>query len=84
MRARRPLTAVLALTLACGVIGTPTAVAGPREKGPTRPTIVRVSDRSGFDWADAGVGAAGGVAVSVLGVGVVLLLSERQHSHPST
>ena len=84
MRARRSLTAALALTLACCVLSTPTALAGPREKELTRPTIVRVSDRGGFDWADAGVGAAGGVALSVLGVGVALLLSERQRSHPST
>ena len=38
-------------------------------------TIVRVSDRGGFDWGDAGIGAVGGIATSLLGVGLVLLLS---------
>jgi hypothetical protein len=75
MRSRRFFTA-LALTLALGA--TPVALGAPRGKGLTRPTIVHVSDRSGFDWADAGIGAAGGVALSMLGVGLVLLISERR------
>jgi len=41
-------------------------------------TIVRVEDRGGFDWADAGIGAAGGVALSVLSAGLALLISERR------
>jgi hypothetical protein len=43
------------------------------------PTIVRVitPDR-GFDWGDAGVGAAGGIALSLLGVGVALVFSSRR------
>lgn len=42
-----------------------------------RVTVVRVSDHGGFDWADAGIGAAGGVALSMLAVGLVLLVSAR-------
>jgi hypothetical protein len=41
-------------------------------------TIVRVSDRGGFDWADAGIGAVGGFALSVLGASLALLVSERR------
>jgi hypothetical protein len=84
MRSRRSLTTAFALTLALGVIGIPAAFGSPPGKGLTRPTIVRVSDRSGFDWADAGVGAAGGAALSLLGVGLLLLVSERRRSRPST
>ena len=78
MRSRRSFATTLALTLALGAIGASVAVGAPRGKGLTRPTIVHVSDRSGFDWADAGIGAAGGVALSMLGVGLVLLISERR------
>jgi hypothetical protein len=43
------------------------------------PTIVRVTtpDR-GFDWGDAGIGAAGGISLSVLGVGGTLAVSSRR------
>jgi len=78
MRSRRFFTTALALTLALGAIGAPVGVGAPHEKGLARPTIVHVSDRSGIDWADAGIGAAGGVALSMLGVGLVLLISERR------
>lgn len=82
MRFRRSFTAALALTLALGALGTPLAFGGPRAKALEQPTIVRVNDRSGFDWADAGIGAAAGFAVSVLALGLVLLVSAR--SRPST
>ena len=79
MRSRRSLATALALV----AIGAPPASADPRlhasEQASQRAgaTIVRVEDRGGFDWADAGIGAAGGVAVSVLSAGVALLISER-------
>ena len=41
-------------------------------------TIVRVRDRGGFHWADAGVGAAAGVALSVLAVALTLLAREHR------
>ena len=38
--------------------------------GTAAPTVVRVVDgHSGFDWADAAIGAAGGIALSMLGLG---------------
>lgn len=43
------------------------------------PTIVRVSAPSGgFDWGDAGIGAAGGFALSMLGLGGALAVSQRR------
>jgi hypothetical protein len=43
------------------------------------PTVVRVVDgNSGFDWGDAGIGAAGGVALALLGLGGALTVSQRR------
>ena len=90
MRSRRSLIAALALTLAIGAFGAPAASARPRREASPRAgaTIVRVSDRSGFDWAAAGIGAAGGFALSIVCVGLVLLVSERRaqtsRTRPST
>jgi hypothetical protein len=33
---------------------------------------------SGFDWADAGIGAAGGLVISVVGIGGAFALSQRR------
>jgi hypothetical protein len=90
MRSRRSFITALALTLALYAIGATVASGGPRAETNTRPgpgeqdspragaTVVRVSEPDAFDWADAGVGVAGGVALSILGVGLVLLVSERR------
>ena len=58
------LTIVAALVVAGGLIGPPLA-RGARPA--SRPVIVRV-ERSGFHWADAGIGAAAAL-------GVVLVLA---------
>jgi hypothetical protein len=89
MRTRRSLITALAL----GALGPPAAFGAPHASTVTPvsgkqasqggATIVRVDDRGGFDWADAGVGAAGGVALSALGAGLVLLVSEHR-KRPST
>ena len=51
----------------------PTAAHGPA------PTIVRVTPRAdGFDWGDAGIGAAGGLALSAIALGVGLAVSEHR------
>jgi hypothetical protein len=43
------------------------------------PTTVRViTPNRAFDWGDAGVGAAGGIALSLLAVGVALVVSSRR------
>jgi hypothetical protein len=84
MRSRRTLaTAVaLALVLAAGAVGSTPAFGGRHANRVDRPTVVRVDDRSAFDWGDAGIGALGGFALSMVGVALVVLGSTR--SRPST
>jgi hypothetical protein len=49
------------------------------------PTIVRISPRGGgFDWGDAGIGAAGGFALSMIGIGGALVVSQRRTHHSDT
>jgi hypothetical protein len=55
----------------------------PSNRGYSSPnaptTIVRVLvPGGGFDWGDAGIGAAGGLAVSLLGIGSVMVVSQRR------
>jgi hypothetical protein len=41
--------------------------------------VVRIqTPPSGFDWSDAGIGAAGGLALAMLGVGGALAVSQRR------
>jgi hypothetical protein len=40
--------------------------------------VVRLTPNGGFDWGDAGIGAAGGVALSMIGLGGVLAVSQRR------
>lgn len=54
------------------------ATAANRASAPQ--AVVRVhAPQSGFDWGDAGIGAAGGLALALLGVGGGLVIS---HQHP--
>jgi hypothetical protein len=79
------LKTTAALALAVGAAAAPAASAKiPRPDPveypvPTRPTIVRVKvpTSSGFDWGDAGIGAAGGLALAMLGIGGGLAISQR-------
>lgn len=41
--------------------------------------IIRVSAHSGFDWGDAGIGAAGGLGLSLLAIGGGLVVTRRGH-----
>jgi hypothetical protein len=55
----------------------PTTIEATRDA--LAPTIVHVSaSTSGFDWADAGIGAGAGVAISALIAGGGLALSQRR------
>lgn len=46
---------------------------------PTAPVIVRVAaPNKGFDWGDAGIGAAGGLALSTIGIGGALAMFQRR------
>ena len=61
----------------------------PDQQGPVGApaAIVRVgTPSSGFDWGDAGIGAAGGFALSMLALGLVLVVSQhraRRSGHPA-
>ena len=41
-----------------------------------------ITPNSGFDWGDAGIGAAGGLALAMLSLGGTLALSQRRTRHP--
>jgi hypothetical protein len=55
----------------------PSTTAGiPKAIAP--PVVVRLqAPASGFDWGDAGIGAAGGFALSMIGLGGALAVSQR-------
>jgi hypothetical protein len=84
MRSRRSLATALALALvlAVGALGSTVAFGRQHANRVDRPTVVRVDDRSGFDWGDAGIGAIAGFALSMVGVALAVLSSTR--SRPST
>jgi hypothetical protein len=90
MSTRRSFMTALAVALALNSMDAPGAFGDGRSGTLPRPapaaqdssrdgtTIVRVRDRSGFHWADAGIGAAAGVALSVLAVALALLVLEHR------
>jgi hypothetical protein len=58
---------------------------GPRSLSPaqfaalTRPhPVVQVESSSGFDWGDAGIGAGAALAITAMGAGGLLLVSNRR------
>jgi hypothetical protein len=52
--------------------------AGPVPKTTAPPVVARVqAPQSGFDWGDAGIGAAG-LAFSVIGIGGAVAVSQRR------
>jgi hypothetical protein len=63
---------------------TPTAAVQPNpdEQAPAtspQPVVVRVNTpNGGFDWGDAGIGAASGLGLSILGLAGALTLSKRR------
>jgi hypothetical protein len=75
-----------ALALALGAIAPATATAksvGPDPSGasftiPQAPVVRITTPASGFDWGDAGIGAAGGLALAMLGVGGGLVISHQR------
>jgi hypothetical protein len=80
------LKKVAALALALGAILPTTATArpvGPDPSGasytiPQTPVVRITTPASGFDWGDAGIGAAGGLAVAMLGLGGGLVISHQR------
>jgi hypothetical protein len=73
-------TAALALSLS--LLAAPAAAAGAKPqstRSTAAPTIVRITSPDGrFDWGDAGIGAVGGFAVSMIAVGGALVASARR------
>lgn len=71
--------AVLAAILAASVAAGPAEAVPDEGGGPAQTAVVVASDGEGFDWADAGVGAAlGAGAVAALGAGVVVRRHQNQ------
>jgi hypothetical protein len=79
-----PLRTALALTISIGAIAPAGASALPvrESNAPTQPAVQIVSSpaHNGFDWADAGIGAAGGVGVAMLATGGGLALVKGRRS----
>ena len=44
--------------------------------------VVHASQRTGFDWGDAEIGAGAGVALTVLAAGGALLAASRRRARP--
>jgi hypothetical protein len=50
-----------------------------------QPTAVSANaNGGGFDWGDAGIGAAGGIGITMIGVGGALAASHRRTRRPHT
>ena len=63
--------------------GSPDAVDAARELPPVQIPVLEARDvpSSGFDWGDAGIGAAGMLAVFGIAAGSALLLTGRKRRH---
>jgi len=74
------LKTTAATALALSAIAAPAASAKipPPDPIPPKPGRTIVYVNSGFDWGDAGIGAAGGLALAMLGVGGGLAISQRR------
>jgi hypothetical protein len=86
-----------ALALALGALAPAAAAARPQldpggathTQTQTSPIVRVIAPNSGFDWGDAGIGAAGGLALAILalamlGLGGTLALSQRRPRHPGS
>ena len=52
---------------------------------PSRSAVVQVTAAdSGFDWGDAGIGAAGGLVLSIVAIGGGLVFVQRRAQQPGT
>jgi hypothetical protein len=76
---------------ALAAVSTASAAAHPNTADPpaadqaSGTTIVRViAPTTGFDWGDAAIGAAGGLALSLVAVGATLTVSRRHADQVST
>lgn len=81
----RKIKSTLALALALGAMAPAAASAKPLPADPAgwpanEPSVqlVQVSPRAGFDWGDAGIGAAGALGLSMLAVGGVAIARHHE------
>jgi hypothetical protein len=57
----------------------PSSTVGRTAKVSAAPPVVTVqAPANGFDWGDAGIGAAGGLALSMIGLGGALAVSQHR------
>ncbi|MGZ4287267.1 MAG: hypothetical protein ACXVXL_23890 [Solirubrobacteraceae bacterium] len=57
----------------------PSTTAANTAKVSAAPAVVRIqAPTSGFDWGDAGIGAAGGFALAMIGIGGALAVSQHR------
>ena len=63
--------------------GSPDAVDAARDLPPVQIPVIEARDvpSSGFDWGDAGIGAAGMLALFSIAAGSALLLTSRRRRH---
>jgi hypothetical protein len=54
------------------------AMIAPAPSHAGKGAVVVITEPSGFDWGDAGIGAAGAIALALLGVGGALVISARR------
>jgi hypothetical protein len=86
---KHSLKAGVAVALATSALGPAGAAATlpapdpPQPATPTRVELVRVSSNAGFDWGDAGIGAAAAVGLSMLAAGGIAL-TQRRGRHGSS
>jgi hypothetical protein len=61
-------------------------LANARSASSSQPIVRIETPKSGFNWGDAGIGAAGGAALAMLGLGGALAVSQRRprRSHQTT
>ena len=81
---------VIAAAVAAAAIGVPAAASGapaeqllPTSVGPHLATHTVEADSRGFDWEDAGIGAAGAVTLLCLGTGAVVLTRRGRREQPA-
>jgi hypothetical protein len=87
---KRSLKATLAVALASSAIAPAAASAmlpppdAPQPAHPAPVQFVEVSSHHGFDWGDAGIGAAAGLGLSMLAAGGIVVAQKRGRHLPGT
>ena len=62
---------------------TSTTVASRAKVSDAPPVVRLVAPANGFDWGDAGIGAAAGLALSMIGLGGALAVTRRTRHTPA-